>query len=129
MIISENQENTREKEERNSDSAEYFMCRAEAMLHAIYFAYKDMELTGQTSHESLETNVNSLLYNVFKAEETIKKHSKDDPVKRPPVHGLEKKHTEQLISSLNRTYQVLRSAAKTRYEKSLEKQKKTTRRK
>lgn len=125
MTVGENQE----KEKRNSDSAEYFMCRAEAMLRAIYYAYKDAELTGQTSHESLETNVNSLLYNIFKAEDAIKKQSTDNPVKRPPVHGLERKHTEQLISSLNRTYQALRSAAKTRYEKSLEKQKKTTRRK
>lgn len=115
--------------ERNNDSADYFMCRAEAMLRAIYYAYKDAELTGQTSHESLETNVNSLLYNIFKAEEAIKKQSTDNPIKRPPVHGLERKHTEQLITSLNRTYQVLRSAAKTRYEKSLEKQKKTSRRK
>lgn len=111
-----------EKEERFKDSAEDFFCRASAMLRAIYYSYKDMELTGKTNHESLERNVNSLLYNVFKAEEDIKAKSEDEPIIRPPIHGLAKEYNEQLIESLNRTYKVLRNAAKTRAEKQYEKE-------
>ena len=113
-----------DKEERFKDSAEDFICRASAMLRAIYYSYKDMELTGKTNHESLERNVNSLLYNVFKAEEDIKAKSEDEPIIRPPIHGLSKKYYEEFLENLNRTYKVLRAGAKTRIEKEYLKNKK-----
>lgn len=110
-----------EKDERFKDSADDFICRAEAMLRAIYYCYKDMELTGKTSHESLEQYVNSLLYNVFKAESDIKSKSEDDPIKTPPVHGLAKEYYEEFLFNLNRTYNTLRTTAKNRIEKSRKK--------
>lgn len=105
------------------DCAEDFVVRAEAVLRAVYYAYKDMELTGRANHRALRDYVNCLLYNVLEAEKKIMSESDDNPEYTPPVAARDKEYTERFISSLNQFYVTLRSGAEDR-AKEFEKEKK-----
>ena len=106
--------NTQRPEEYELDNADYFFCRTEAILRAIYYCYKDMELDGKTDHEWVKDMVDSMIYNVLEAEKKIKAGSEHKPTPRPKIHGLEKKFTDIMTTNMNRYYNDLRSMAKER---------------
>lgn len=107
-------ENTRKPEEYETDSAECFFCRAEAILRSIYYSYKDCEIYGETDHEHVKDMVDSMIYNIFEAEKTIAKNSSHKPTPRPEVHGNERHWTEVMSRNMNQYYRDLRRQAKER---------------
>jgi hypothetical protein len=96
------------------DSAELFFCRTEAILRAIYYMYKDMELKQEANHEALESLVNCLIYNVFAAEDKIKEKSVNVPIELPPTDGHSEKYAEMMMENLDHFYTKQREKAHAR---------------
>lgn len=108
---------TAKQKEYENDSADEFFCRAEAILRAVYYEYKEAEIYGASSHEHLKMMVDSMIYNVLEAEKKITSISEDIPAECPPVHGNEKKFTEIMKKNMNQYYKDLRSMAVKRITK------------
>lgn len=98
------------------DSAELFFCRAEALLRAIYYMYKDCEIKQETDHNILKSLVDSLIYNVFTAEEKIKTRSVNVPTEIPPTDGHAERYTEMMMESLEHFYTNQREKAHARID-------------
>lgn len=101
-------------EQYELDSAELFFCRSEVILRAIYYIYKDCELKQETDHNILKSLIDSLLYNVFTAEEKITARSVNVPTEVPPTEGHAMKNTEKIMKNLNEFYFKQREKAHAR---------------
>lgn len=98
-------------EEYELDDSENFYVRTHVILRQIYYMYKDAELDGKLDHKMLKRYVDAILYNSLVAEEKIMEMSSDVPTEVPPIHGKEHYYTEQMLKSINRFYENIRSQA------------------
>lgn len=99
------------------DSFEEAACRLETVVRHLYYISMDAEKNGYTDHETLTDFTNSLLYIALDFERRIKETYEHKPTKRRPIHGKERKLTENLRNGLRTQYENLRRMCNERIDK------------